>query len=450
MPAINGATLRVWRRSRGWDVPEMARQLRRAAQRLGTPVATAQASLVQMIYAWERGDHKLTERYQLLYAAALGVDADQLGPGDSGNEAVKALGALTEAAPASGHGDHQVQGNRTRAGIARSDFLVLAGTVIALLDVLKDELPERIAAVSVGRVRMDDETAEGLASVVLGYRQVYRSAAPSSLFDPVCGVIRLLTDLAPAAGRYRDKIVSLIGQASSLAATILMLDQGDFEGATRYMAIATRGARQSGDEELMAISLAVRAFHACYQGDAPDGLAFAVEAQRIAGPGVHPLSRGWVNAVASEMHATTGDQEGFERALSAAQGFLQAPDPGKPWEGIGAFSRGKLTAYEGGGLLRLGMYDAAQKALRKALNQLDKSYLKHRCTAHIDLADACSRNGQVEQAARHGMAALSIVSDTRHAESLRRVGELDAELGPYDTQASRDLHSAYMEARAAT
>jgi tetratricopeptide (TPR) repeat protein len=31
-----------------------------------------------MIYAWERGDHKLTERYELLYATTIGVDADQL------------------------------------------------------------------------------------------------------------------------------------------------------------------------------------------------------------------------------------------------------------------------------------------------------------------------------------------------------------------------------------
>jgi transcriptional regulator with XRE-family HTH domain len=341
--------------------------------------------------------------------------------------------------------------SQERAGIGRSDFLILTGAIIALLDVIKGEIPARIAAISAGQTRMDDETADGLASVVLGYRQVYRSAAPSSLFDPVCGAIRLLIDLAPEAGQHRDKIVSLIGQAGSLAATILMLDQGDFDAAKRYVAIATRAARQSGDDELMGISLAVQAFHACYLGDAPDGLAFAVEAQRVAGGhGVHPLSRGWINAVASEMYATTGDQEGFERALAAAQGFIQEPDPGRPWEGIGAFSSGKLTAYEGGGWLRLGKYEAAQMALHRALGQLDKSCLKHRCTAHIDLADAYARNGQADEAARHGIAALTIVADTRHAESLRRVGLLDADLRPHGTQASRDLHSAYMEARAAT
>ena len=59
----NGGELREWRRSRGWDVPELARRLRRAA---GEPIA-AHDGLVRMIRAWERGDHRPSERYELLY-----------------------------------------------------------------------------------------------------------------------------------------------------------------------------------------------------------------------------------------------------------------------------------------------------------------------------------------------------------------------------------------------
>jgi hypothetical protein len=72
MPGIDGAMLREWRRSRGWDVPEMAQRLRRAAREAGVPVATL-TGLVRMIYAWERGDHGLSERYELLYRRALGL-----------------------------------------------------------------------------------------------------------------------------------------------------------------------------------------------------------------------------------------------------------------------------------------------------------------------------------------------------------------------------------------
>ena len=63
MPGINGETLRAWRRARGWDVAEMARQLRRAS---AEPVA-AHAGLVRMIRSWEDGSHAMSERYELLY-----------------------------------------------------------------------------------------------------------------------------------------------------------------------------------------------------------------------------------------------------------------------------------------------------------------------------------------------------------------------------------------------
>jgi hypothetical protein len=63
MAVSNGGELREWRRSRGWDVPELARRLRRAADE---PIA-AHEGLIRMIRAWERGDHRLSERYELLY-----------------------------------------------------------------------------------------------------------------------------------------------------------------------------------------------------------------------------------------------------------------------------------------------------------------------------------------------------------------------------------------------
>ena len=53
MAVSNGGELREWRRFRGWDVPELARRLRRAADE---PIA-AHEGLVRMIRAWERGDH---------------------------------------------------------------------------------------------------------------------------------------------------------------------------------------------------------------------------------------------------------------------------------------------------------------------------------------------------------------------------------------------------------
>ncbi len=78
MPRVDGGTLRAWRRSRGWDVPEMARRLRRTAG--GDPMP-AHDSLVRQIRGWERGDHQLSERHELLYARALGISPGELAHG---------------------------------------------------------------------------------------------------------------------------------------------------------------------------------------------------------------------------------------------------------------------------------------------------------------------------------------------------------------------------------
>jgi hypothetical protein len=78
MPRIDGETLRAWRRSRGWDVPETARQLRRAASDEQMP---AHDSLIRQIRRWERpGTHELSERYELLYSRIGLPDAGSRSP----------------------------------------------------------------------------------------------------------------------------------------------------------------------------------------------------------------------------------------------------------------------------------------------------------------------------------------------------------------------------------
>jgi hypothetical protein len=237
----------------------------------------------------------------------------------------------------------------------------------------------------------------------------------------------------------------MIGQASSLAATMLMLDSGDYAGASRYLALAARAARQCGDDELLAVTMAARAFHETYSGQPLEGLAFAREAVTVApSDAVHPRTRGWVSAVESEMRATTGDESGYARSLDEAAAHLAAPMPESPWKGIGAFTPAKLTAYQGAGLMRLRRYAEAQAVLLDALDQLDPVQAKHRCTAHIDLADAYARDRKPDRAAHHAMSALDIIEQTRHAESMRRVAWIYQEVraagiapGPASSAGSR-------------
>ena len=63
---VTGETLRRWREAKGWDVPRMARELRKVAKDSGEDVA-AHHGLVKMIPQWERGGRVPRERYRLLY-----------------------------------------------------------------------------------------------------------------------------------------------------------------------------------------------------------------------------------------------------------------------------------------------------------------------------------------------------------------------------------------------
>ena len=102
------------------------------------------------------------------------------------------------------------------------------------------------------------------------------------------------------------------------------------------------------------------------------------------------------------MHATVGDERQAMRALDDSAAALGGEMPETSWKGIGAFTPAKLTAYRGGALMRLRRYGPAQSALLEALGQLDPVQVKHRCTAHIDLADAYALDGRPDQAAGFG------------------------------------------------
>jgi hypothetical protein len=77
---VTSETLRLWRESKGWDVPRMARELRKAAKDTGEDVA-AHHGLVKMIPQWERGARAPRERYRLLYLKVFTDMASDMSPG---------------------------------------------------------------------------------------------------------------------------------------------------------------------------------------------------------------------------------------------------------------------------------------------------------------------------------------------------------------------------------
>jgi len=73
MSEQTGAWLRRERESRGWDRPEMARQLIAAVRSRGGGQLPGVKSLTHNIYRWEGGDG-VSQRYRLAYCAAFGIE----------------------------------------------------------------------------------------------------------------------------------------------------------------------------------------------------------------------------------------------------------------------------------------------------------------------------------------------------------------------------------------
>ena len=92
------------------------------------------------------------------------------------------------------------------------------------------------------------------------------------------------------------------------------------------------------------------------------------------------------------------------------------------------FDQTKVLGYRGGNLVLLNRGREAEEVLTTALNRLEMTRVKHRCTALGDLALALALQKEPDEAARKGMEALEMARQLRHSESELRVRRVYARL----------------------
>jgi transcriptional regulator with XRE-family HTH domain len=144
---VTGETLRRWREAKGWDVPRMARELRKVARDSGEDVA-AHHGLVKMIPQWERGGRIPRERYRLLY---LKIFADTLSDLSRGMAfGTNAVLRLTEVSSRAAHlpGPGEIKAleaaalAQPRKTMTPAEIRALAAEAIAYLREVADKLAE--------------------------------------------------------------------------------------------------------------------------------------------------------------------------------------------------------------------------------------------------------------------------------------------------------------------
>lgn len=369
MPGLDGETLRAWRRSRGWDVPELARQLRRAARETGVTVA-APGGLIRMIYAWERGDHDLSERYELLY---------------------RALG-LGTGVPGAQPGSPPEPGRQTLAR-ARLDTLS-AGQLDELIRLLDDQWHVL--------VRTDN---------LLGPRH-----ALSGVHGQIDVIGALLRTVRPPA---RHQVLQL-GARYAESAAWLHEDSADLAGSRYWTGRSMEWALEAGDRLMMSWVLYRRGEHAAADGDAAAAAGLAAAARREGGDLPGPMLAA-ISQQEAQAHALDGAEAACLAALDQAFERAASPDdPGDASAGHGSFCTPAYVKMQRGRCwLRLGRPEKARAALDDAVRTLPPVYRRDRGVALSALAAAHAAIGEPGESA---IAALQALEVARDAGSERIVG----------------------------
>jgi len=282
-----------------------------------------------------------------------------------------------------------------------------------------------LAVGGIGRAwRASTQTADDLETLVGSYRRAYAGkAAATDLLPGTTGLMHLLIDLGrrdqwPAGP---ERLASLVGQAAILVGLLQLMGSHQLSAAKVHYDLALRSAREANDWDLASYALGSLAFHAVHARRPADAWTIVEAASRLAERHGSPRTRAWAAALASELHARAGRERASRRSLDDARAALDGTRENPAWKGVGWFDESRLLSYDGGSLLLLGKYEAAEELLRLSLKRLDPLRLKHRSTTSADLAMVLALRGEVDESCARAEDALTFATEISHRESVDRV-----------------------------
>jgi tetratricopeptide (TPR) repeat protein len=425
--------IRRARAERKWSRSRLAYQIEQAIKREGK-APPSRVSLVRMIRAWERGDHKPDQRNRELLAAAFdlpqealfGRSADLLAEIEvTSPEAWLYWYGRLVAAVEAGDGDMR------RREFLRELAAMVSGLALEVPGL--QESAERVVHALAKPVQIDAATVADMETITAGYRRSYRHLSVQVLLPQAQGQANLVKELlrGSATPQLRDRLVTTLSEAEALVGVMKLMDLFDFDDAWFHLSRALHAAREAQAAEHEAFILGCMGFNACYSGDRRAAFCLIESARHAARTTYAPLTRGWLAAVDAEIQSRAGHAAACLAALESAEEALnEAGDAEAPWIGVGVFNRAKLASYYGGCYYRLQRPQEAIGELVRSLNGLEPSMQKHRCNAMAELALAFGQLREVEESCRYASDALSIAASLRHAATIDRIRRMRGRMDP--------------------
>ncbi|GAA4089566.1 hypothetical protein [Actinomadura miaoliensis] len=269
-----GVRLRSERNRRHWTKPEMARRI---AQNV-TDQCPDLDTLISYVKRWEAGNVGISERYQLAYAAAFGMDVEELfGPHTD---------ARTSPWRASGYGEFTPD----------------------------DE--ERLTLVTLRPARLDRGALEALAAVLAGQRRLEDAIGAAALLGPVAGQLDATTRmLRDASGPLRDRLGRIVAEWTVYTGWLHAALRQD-EQALALFGRGEQLADEFEDGTIAALATSFRGYVARQQRR-PRAVVRAACAA-LATPGGHPVQRTFDQLQAAQGYAALGETEQVRRLLDSA------------------------------------------------------------------------------------------------------------------------------------
>jgi tetratricopeptide (TPR) repeat protein len=249
-------------------------------------------------------------------------------------------------------------------------------------------------------------------------RLLDRRLGAATILDQISAHITTVRQLMTHTIHIKDRqaLARIIADAAALAGW-QALDTGATIRAWQYFDMARGCGYEAGDPAVLAHALGEQSFALSDLGHHRDAVALLDEASAV--PRIPPLMRSWLAAAHAEMCAHTGDQHSALARFDKADALLpdDAHDPTVPYLSL---DRTHLTRWRGHGLAILGHAEAIDY-LTRALDQLDRSFVRAECALRADLAQVFHRIGERDQARMHALAAKQIAMQIGSERNRRRV-----------------------------
>jgi tetratricopeptide (TPR) repeat protein len=408
--------LRGQRAERRWSRRRLAYELRQRARAHGEQLPSDE-SIIKTIARWEKAEHRPDDFYAGLLLEVFG-----------------------KAALANLAGPSILEPVERRAFLRGLGAFTGLGVGSAIL-----EPWERLSTALRRPGRVDAETVDSLEHVTVLLEQMESQASPAALLGPVVGHLENIGRLI--AGSPPDKLdrrlCSLAGETAALAGWLSWDLKNGRGAAAAYFRAGLEAATEAGDRALGAYLVGSSCVEPAYR-ERPIARLRRLEGQTFgfARSYATPETRSWLVTLAAEAHALAGDYaqtlRTFDEAEAAMNHAGEQAEIRRPR--VVFFDAPRLAGERGVALARLGQPEPAQEALRPALASLDPSVVKTRPRLLTALATAHVQQGDVDEASRLGIEALTLAAQQQVQPNLQDVLRVRLELEPWrKAQAVREF-----------